>query len=52
MGPKLDDELFSKLVKLFIRGFQVASLSQIHWSDLAFELQCTKHGNSNIQLET
>ncbi len=51
MEPKLDDEHFYKLLKLFLRGVQVTSLSQIHKSDLVFELECSKNGNSNIQLE-
>ncbi len=34
MGPKLDDEHFYKLLKLFYRDIQVTSLSQIHKSDL------------------
>ncbi len=51
MGPKLENQLFYKLLKLFFRGVQVTSLSQIHLSDLVFDLQCSKSGNSNIQLE-
>ncbi len=50
MGPKLYYELFFKLLKLFFRGIQVTSLSQIHRSDFFFELECSKNGNSNIHL--
>ncbi len=48
---KLDSELFYKLLKLFFRGIQITSISQIHMSHLVFELECSKDGNSNIQLE-
>ncbi len=51
MGHKLDDELFHKLLKIFFRGVQVTCQSQIHRSDLVFEPQCSKDGNSNVQLE-
>ncbi len=51
MGPKLDNQLFYKLLKLFLRTVQVTFHSQIHKSDLVFKLQCSKDGNSNIQLE-
>ncbi len=34
MGHKLDNELFYKLLKLFLGDVQVSSLSQIHSSDL------------------
>ncbi len=51
MGTKFDYELLYKLLKLFLRGVQVTSHSQIHKSDLVFQLECSKHGNSNIQLE-
>ncbi len=66
MGQKRNDELFSKLLKLFSRGVQVTCQSQIHRSDLVFEpqylsqihryylifgLECSKYSNSNIQLE-
>ncbi len=51
MGPKLDNELFYKLLKLFTRGVQETYISKILRSDLIFELECSKHGNSNIQLE-
>ncbi len=36
MWPKLDRELFYKLLKLFFRGVQVSSLNQIHWSMISF----------------
>ncbi len=42
MGPKLDDELFYKLLKLFLRGFQVTSLHQIHKLVFILELECSK----------
>ncbi len=51
MMPKLNNELFYKLLKLFFRGVQITSIGQIHRSDLVFELHCSKHGNINIQLE-
>ncbi len=51
MRPNLDNEHFYKLLKLFFRGVQVTSLSQIHKSGLVFVLECSKNGNSNIQLE-
>ncbi len=51
MLPKLDNELFYKLLKLFFRGVQVTFQIQIHKSDLDFGLECSKDGNSNIQLE-
>ncbi len=49
MGPKLDNELFYKLLKLIFRYVQVTCLSQIHRSDLVFELECSKNINSNMQ---
>ncbi len=36
MEPKLDNELFYKLLKLFFRGVQVTFLREIHNSDLFF----------------
>ncbi len=51
MGPKFSDELFYKWLKLFCRGAQVTSLNEIYRSNLIFELECSKYGNSNIQLE-
>ncbi len=51
MGPNLENELFYKLLKLFFMGVQVTFQIQIHMSDLVFELECSKDGNSNIQLE-
>ncbi len=51
MGPKLDYELFYKLLKLFLRDVQVKSLSQIQRTDLICELEYFKDCNSNIQLE-
>ncbi len=51
MGPKLDYELFYKLLKLFFRAVQVTSLSQIYSFDIIFELECSKICNSYIQLE-
>ncbi len=65
MGPKLDNEPFYKLLKLFFRGFHETFLSQIHKSDFVFDLQCSKKVipiysqrfeypvkiNSDIQLE-
>ncbi len=51
MQPKHDYENFYKLVKLFFIGVQVSSLRQIHRSDLVFELECSKNGNSNIHIE-
>ncbi len=51
MGAKLENELFYKLLKLFSRGVQVTYLSQIHKTDLLFELECSKNSNSDIQLE-
>ncbi len=51
MEPTLDDELFHKLLKLFFNGFQVTFLSQIYSSDIIFELECSKNGNSYIQQE-
>ncbi len=51
MGPKLDDELFYKLLKLFFRGDQVTTLSQIHSSNLVFELEGSKYGNYKIKLK-
>ncbi len=50
MGPKLDYELFHKLLKLFLRGVQVTHLIEIHMSDLIFELECSKNVNSNFHL--
>ncbi len=49
MGPKLNNERFYKLLKLFFGGVQVTCLTQIHSSDLIFELECSKYGKSNIQ---
>ncbi len=51
MRPKIDNELFYKLLNQFTRGVQVTYISQIHRSDHIFELECSKYGNSNIQLE-
>ncbi len=51
MGPKLDNELFYKLLKLIFRSVQVTFLKQIHMSDLVCELEYSKYGNSNIQLK-
>ncbi len=42
MGPKLGNELFYKLVKLFFRVVQVPSLSPILRGDLTFELNALK----------
>ncbi len=52
MRPKLEDERFHKFLKLFLRDFQVTCISQIHRSIIFFfEPQCSKDGNSNIQLD-
>ncbi len=51
MGHKLIYELFYKFLKLFLMGVQVTSNSQIHKSVLVFKLECSKYGNSIIQLE-
>ncbi len=51
MGPKLENKLFYKFLKLFFRGVQVTSLGKIYRSNLVFVLEGSTNGNSKINLE-